>query len=171
MLKHIAILSSLSLPLFTAGCFNTASNEVSGASVASWQMPWQLDPISRRSAAYGERIFTAYVPGAGRVRGTRQALASIGHALPQGPGPNRTVETCRRTVAGAAARYGGKQVEAASAGPDHLDAQGDYAGRVLIRVNYRRPWGYEVREAVLTCIVSPTDKIVNAYAAGSRRGA
>ena len=167
MLKHIAILSGLSLPLFTAGCFDTASNQVAGASVATWQMPSQLVP--RRSAVPGERIFSANVPGIGMVRGTRQALASIGHALPPGPGPNRTVETCRRTVAGAAARYGGRQVEAASAGPDHLDARGDYVGPVLIRINYRRPWGYDVREAVLTCVVDRNDKIVDAYAASSRR--
>ncbi len=170
MHKHIAILSGLSLPLLTAGCFSTGSNELAGKSVASWQMPMQLRPISRKTQ--GERIFTSKVAGVGMVRGTRQALASVGHALPQGPGPNRTVDTCRKTVAGATADYGeAKEVEAASVGPDHIDARGDYVGRVLVRVDYVRPWGYEVREAVLTCIVDPNEKIVDAYAAGSRRGA
>ncbi len=171
MLKFMTILPGLALPLLVGGCYSVSPEgqvQPPNSSVASWQMPWQLDPISRQSVARGERIARAYVPGTGYVRGTRQALASVGHELPVGPGPNRTVETCRQTVAGEAEKIGAKQVEAVSAGPEHVDAKGHYVAPVLIRVNYARHGGHEVREAVLTCIVDQNDKIVDAFA-GSRR--
>jgi hypothetical protein len=116
-------------------------------------------------------IRCAWRKDTGYVRGTPTALASIGRPLPAGPEPNHTVETCRQTVAGEAEKLGARQVEAASAGRERIDAKGNYVAPVLIRVNYLRGGRYEVREAVLTCIVDHNEKIVDAYAAGSRRHA
>ncbi len=171
MLKACALVSSLSTPLLVAGCMSLPPGETAvtpGTSVASWQMPWQLDPIWPQSVAHGETTTRTYVPGTGYVRGTPTALASVGRPLPKGPEPNHTVETCRQTVAGEAAKFGARQVEAASAGRESIDAKGNYVAPVLIRVNYLRGGHYEVREAVMTCIVDRNEKIVDAYAAGSR---
>ncbi len=134
-----------------------------GTSVPTWHMPWQLNPIAKHGPGH-ERIFRAYVKGTGYVRGTRVALRSIGHPLPRAHGLNRTVSACRSVVASEARKDGAKQVEAASAGPDHVNAKGHYVGNVLFRVNYLRHHHYEVRQAMLTCVVDRNLKIVDAFA-------
>ena len=170
MRQHILIAVTLPLCALTAGCMPTQPVDLAapGGSAATWQMPWQLNPISAQSAANGERTVSSFVPGTGMVRGTPESLASIGRPLPRRAGINHTVETCRATVESEAMKLGAKQVEAASAGRDHLDRKGHYVGPVLLRVTYVRPTGYEVRETTLTCIVDRAGKIVDAYAAGSR---
>ena len=100
------------------------AQDVSGApdtSAATWQMPWQIAPIGPASAAAGEQTILSMVPGTGLVKGTSVALQSIGQPLPEVPGRNRTVETCRAVVTSEASKAGAKQVEAVSMGADWTD--------------------------------------------------
>lgn len=139
------------------------SPAVPDTSAATWQMPWQIAPIGPASSAAGEQTILSVVPGTGLVKGTPVALQSIGQPLPEVPGRNRTVETCRATVMSEATKAGMKQVEAVSAGADRTDKKGDYFAPVLFRITYERPMMYEVREAAMICVVSRKGAIVDAY--------
>ncbi|MDB5642711.1 MAG: hypothetical protein JWN07_2028 [Hyphomicrobiales bacterium] len=153
------------LLLIVAGCAGSADRtNLSGEnrSAATWQMPWQLNPVSGQSEARGERTVLSYVPSTGFVRGTPEALASIGQPLQPVPSRNRTVETCRATVESEAVKLGAKQVEAVSAGEEHRDRNRNFVAPVLMRVTYAKPVGYEVRQARLTCTVDAAGKIVDA---------
>ena len=132
-------------------------------SASTWQMPWQISPISTASQAAGEQTILSFVPGTGLVKGTSAALSSIGQPLSEAPGRNRTVEVCRSTVWSEASKQGAKEVEVASAGPERRDRKGDYFAPVLMRVTYVRPLSYEVREGMLICVVNPAGGIVDAY--------
>ena len=79
-------------------------------------------------------------------------------------GPNRTVEACRQAVWAQAAHLGAREIEAVSAGPDYLNDKGQFVGPVRTWITYDRPSGYEVREATLTCVVSPEGKFIDAFA-------
>ena len=57
----------------------------------------------------------SYLPQVGFVRATRPVLATLGTPLQSAPGPNRTVEVCRKTVWAEAAKLGASEIEAASA--------------------------------------------------------
>lgn len=161
-MKAHAIVTSLVAAAAIGGC---ASNRpLTGQTVATWQMPWQLNPADAASAEKGEEYTSAYVPGAGIIRGTRSALSGIGRPLAAAPGRNRTVETCRSTVAGEAAKLGAREVEAASLGPERRERSGNYTAPVMIRVTYPRILGYEIRQAAMTCTVSATGSIVDAKA-------
>ena len=133
------------------------------SSAATWQMPWQISPIGPASQAAGEQTILSLVPGTGLVKGTSTALQSVGQPLPQVPGINRTVETCKATVQGEAIKAGAKEVEAVSAGPDKVDRKGEYFAPVLFRLTYDRPMVYEVRQAVMICVVDRKGGIVDAY--------
>ena len=133
------------------------------SSTATWQMPWQISPIGTASAADGEETILSMVPGTGLVKGTSVALQTIGQPLPEVPGRNRTVDTCRSTVMSEASKAGAKDVEAASAGPDKADKKGDYFAPVLFRITYDRPMVYEVRQALMICVVNRKGGIVDAY--------
>ena len=132
-------------------------------SAATWQMPWQIAPIGPASAAAGEQTIMSMVPGTGLVKGTAVALQSIGQPLPEVPGRNRTVDTCRATVMSEAGKAGMKQVEAVSAGVDKTNKKGDYFAPVLFRITYATPMMYEVREATMICVVNRKGAIVDAY--------
>jgi hypothetical protein len=132
-------------------------------SAATWQMPWQIAPIGLTSTAAGEQTVLSFVPGTGLVKGTPTALRSIGQPLPAAPGRNRTVDTCRDTVVSEAGKAGAKEVEAVSAGADKTDRKGDYFAPVLFRITYARPAAYEVREAMMICVVNRKGGIVDAY--------
>ncbi|QGY05933.1 hypothetical protein MMSR116_31595 [Methylobacterium mesophilicum SR1.6/6] len=132
-------------------------------SAATWQMPWQIAPIGAASMSAGEQTILSMVPGTGLVKGTAVALQSIGQPLPQVPGRNRTVDTCRAVVMSEAGKAGMKQVEAVSMGADKTDKKGDYFAPVLFRITYDRPMMYEVRQATMICIVNRKGAIVDAY--------
>lgn len=133
------------------------------SSAATWQMPWQIAPIGPVSETVGEETIMSMVPGTGLVKGTAAALQSIGQPLPEVPGRNRTVDTCRAVVTSEATKAGAKQVEAVSAGADKTDRKGDYFAPVLFRITYDRPIMYEVREAAMICVVNRKGGIVDAY--------
>ena len=133
------------------------------ASAATWQMPWQIAPIGSASAAAGEQTILSMVPGTGLVKGTSVALQRIGQPLPEVPGRNRTVDTCRAVVMSEAGKAGMKQVEAVSAGVDKTDKKGDYFAPVRFRITYEQPMMYEVREATMICVVNRKGAIVDAY--------
>jgi hypothetical protein len=133
------------------------------SSAASWQLPIQLTPSYKRN---GEDTVVAYVAQTGFVRGRPDVVARIGQPLPTIEGKNRTVQTCRNTVASKAVEIGGRDVEAVSAGPDHRDAQGHFEGPVLVRVTYaNRDNTFQVVESSLLCTVDRHGGIVNAVAA------
>ncbi|MCJ2016704.1 hypothetical protein MKK84_04565 [Methylobacterium sp. E-065] len=132
-------------------------------SAATWQMPWQIAPIGPASTAAGEQTILSMVPGTGLVKGTSTALQTIGQPLPEVPGRNRTVDTCRATVMSEAGKAGMKQVEAVSAGADRTDKKGDYFAPVMFRITYDRPMMYEVRQAAMICVVNRKGAIVDAY--------
>lgn len=137
------------------------------ASAATWQMPWQLNPATVETEGKGEQTRLAYSRGSGWIRGTSEALASVGRPLPDGPAPNRAVETCRSTVEGEARKLGARQVEATSAGVERRIDKG-YQAPVLMRVTYPRLFGYEVRLSTLECVVTRDEAIVDAWAVGER---
>lgn len=163
----IAILIAGSVSACAPSLSSVAPGTAPGTSAATWQMPWQLNPASVDSETKGEATRLAYSPGAGWIRGTSEALASVGKPLPAGPAPNRAVETCRSTVEGEAKKLGARQVEATSAGVERRTAKG-YQAPVLMRVTYPRLFGYEVRLATLECVVTKDEAIVDAWAAGER---
>jgi hypothetical protein len=104
-----------------------------------------------------------WVPEAGYIRGTREAVAAWGRPLKAAPGPNRTVEPCRAMVQVEAKRLGARALEAVSAGPHRRNPKGEWVAPVRMRVTYPRPDGYEVKEATMTCIVDRENKIVEAF--------
>ncbi len=179
MNRTLSVAAALALALSTAGCLErtattslnagavavTAASEPPNTSPASWQMPWQISPASTASKAQGEETVLAYVPNTGYVRGTPEAVASIGVPLAIAPGPNRTVEACRDVVESEASKIGAREVEAASAGPHRRNRRGQYEGPVRMRITYATSNGFEVREATMTCIVDARGKIVDAKSA------
>jgi hypothetical protein len=110
-----------------------------------------------------EESVVVWVPQTGFVRGTRTTIAALGSPLQPAPGLNRTVEACRDRVQSEATKMGAQNVEAVSAGPQRRNEKGQIVGPVRMRVTYARPVGYEVREAVLTCVVDSKGKVVDAY--------
>lgn len=159
MLRHWAIVLPLSLSL--AGCGGATGSVRQGSAPQAWTMP---PDISRSDMAAGpdRQTYLAYSSTTGFVRGTREALASVGHPLVEAPGRNRTVEPCRVIVAAEAAKLGARQVEAVSAGPERRDSGGRTVGPVRIRITYDRPGVSEVRLATLTCVLDRRGMIVQA---------
>ena len=137
-------------------------------SAATWQMPWQIRPIVYAERRRRERIVEAFVPKTGQVRGTRIAIATIGMSLRPAPGPNRTVKACRAVVAKEAAKLGAREVEAVSAGPEHLTTSRKFVAPVKFRITYKTRKAYEVRISVLSCVVSRRNKLLNAYVSNRR---
>jgi hypothetical protein len=111
----------------------------------------------------GETV-VAWVPQTGFVRGTRAAVAGLGSPLRPAPGLNRTVEACRAMVEPEAKKIGAQKVEAVSAGPQHRTRKGQIIGPVRMRITYARPVGYEVRDAVLTCVLDAKGNAIDARA-------
>ncbi|GJD82325.1 hypothetical protein [Methylobacterium haplocladii] len=163
MLTRTLIGAALALAV-TAPCWAVEANKAPDESAATWQMPWQISPISSASQAAGEQTILSFVPGTGFVKGTPTALASIGQPLNNVPGPNRTINVCRTTVWSEASKQGAKEIEVVSAGPERRDRKGDYFAPVMMRLTYTRPFAYEVREAMLICVVNRAGGIVDAYA-------
>ena len=149
--------------MLVAPCLAVEAAPAPDTSAATWQMPWQIAPISTASQVAGEQTIVSWVPNTGFVKGTSAVLATIGQPLVQVPGQNRTVETCRTTVWSEASKTGAKEIEAVSAGPDRRDRKGDYFAPVLMRLTYERPMAYEVRQATLICVVNRKGGIVDAY--------
>lgn len=147
-----------------SGLAVAAAPEAADSSAGSWQMPWQISRVSVASRAQGEDTVLVYVPNTGFVRGTPEAVASIGARLEPAQGPNRTVDACRDVVESEASKIGARTVEAASAGPHRRNRRGQYEGPVRMRITYATQNGYEVREATMTCIVDAGGKIVDARA-------
>jgi len=161
--------AALAAALATAACVETtavtggplgAATGSANMSVATWQVPGQLQPVA--TGGTSERLVRAFVPETGWVRGTPEAVASVGTPLEAAPGPNRTVETCRTVVQSEAERLGAREVEAVSAGPHRRNGKGQYVAPVRMRITYVRPDGYEVRLATMTCIVDRRNRIVDA---------
>ncbi len=161
-------LSACVSPSAGQGTLTTGSVAVATAdtSAATWQMPWQVSPITVESESR-EPTALAWVPRTGYVRGTPAALASLGRPLAAAQGPNRTVEACRAVVESEAAKIGARDIEAVSAGPHRRMAEGRYMGPVEMRITYPRPGGYEVRTARMTCVVDRQGEIVDAFVAES----
>jgi hypothetical protein len=152
--------------ILTTASIATAAAPTPGTSAATWQMPWQISPVTIQSEGR-QPTSLAWVPQTGYVRGTPAALASLGRPLAVTPGPNRTVEACREVVESEATKIGAREVEAVSAGPHQRTAEGRYMGPVEMRITYPRPGGYEVRTARMTCVVDSKGKIIDAFVAES----
>ena len=80
------------------------------------------------------------------------------------PGPNRTVDVCRKAVRAEAVKLGAREIEAVPAGPEQMDKKGQRVAPVHVRITYGKPaGGYEVREATLMCVVDQAGKFVDAF--------
>jgi hypothetical protein len=134
-----------------------------GGSASTWQMPMELSQITEAAEMRGESTILVWIPRTGYVRGTPDAIASLGRPLQPAPGHNRTLEPCRATVEQEAVKLGAREVEAVSAGPEDQDDQGQIFGPVAMRIVYDVPGGYEVRLARLTCVVNRRGEILDAY--------
>ena len=165
----LASLHPVAAPSSAGALARTPRTNVSpNSSAATWQMPWQITPIAYGSAKHRERIAEAVVPGTGRVRGTPMALQSIGRPLVSAEGKNRTVASCRNKVSQEARKFGAKEVEVVSAGPESF-RDGVFSGPVRVRITYAYRGKYEVRQSILTCVSSPAGNIVDAYVAKNNR--
>jgi hypothetical protein len=129
------------------------------AGPAGWQKPLP-SAYAQPPSEGAEGTILAWVPGTGYVRGTREALETIGRPLVDAAGRNRIVEACRVAVEAEAVRLGAAQVEAASAGPERRSRDGTVAGPVDVRITYARSGGYEVRTSRLTCVVDREGRVV-----------
>jgi hypothetical protein len=84
--------------------------------------------------------------------------------LRSAPGPNRTVAPCLDAIALAAAQYGAREVEAASAGPQRVNSQNNLVAPVHMRVTYAPPLAaHEIREAVITCVADTEGRLLDAF--------
>jgi hypothetical protein len=159
---HFAAMLPLSLGL--AACASATGSVASGGAseraAGTLQMPMQIARMDGEESR--QQTVLAYLPNIGFVRGTPEALATVGRPLPVRPGPNRTVEACRAMVEAEAVKLGARQVEAVSAGRERRDVRGRYVGRVLFRITYQRVGSAEVRLATLTCIVDRSGALVAA---------
>ncbi len=171
MTSHHQLGMVLLLTSFVTGCIDTGTGATNVAlqsapnsSAGTWQMPWQILPISAAVEAQSQVTELAWVPQTGWVRGTPAALASIGRPLEFASGRNRTVDACRSIVQAEAGKLRAKEVEVFSAGEDKLTKKGEYIAPVRVRITYPNWFGYDVREATMTCIVDRRLQIVNAYA-------
>jgi hypothetical protein len=116
---------------------------------------------SAPARAKSDEISVVYRPQIGFVRGTRPVLAKLGSPLEPAPGPNRAVQPCRAAAWAEAAKLGARDIEAVSAGPERLNEQGQFVGRVRMRITYQRFFGSEVREATMACAIDRAGKVVN----------
>jgi hypothetical protein len=123
--------------------------------------PGSAGPSKSAGAGSAEETVRVWVPEAGYVRGTRDAVGAWGMPLKAAAGPNRTVEACRAMVWGEAEKLGARTVEAVSAGPHRRNLKGEWVAPVRMQVTYARPDGLEVKEATMTCIVDRENRIVD----------
>ena len=139
---------------------------LSALSMAGCAVVPTINPQVSASAqvAGSEQFVLAYHPQMGFVRGTRSVLANFGRPLEPASGPNRAVEACREAAWAEAVKLGARNIEAASAGPEHVNAKRQCVGPVRMRITYDKPVsGYEVREATLTCVVDRKGKLIKAF--------
>jgi hypothetical protein len=158
-----ARLTALLTPAATTGSIRAAPAAPAGGSASTWPMPLKLSQVTAAAVMRGESTVLVWVPRTGYVKGTPDAIASLGRPLKAVPGRNRTVEACRTVVQSEASKLGARDVEAVSAGPEDHDNQGHIFGPVAMRITYDVPGGYEVRLATLTCVVNRKGAIVDAY--------
>jgi hypothetical protein len=92
----------------------------------------------------------------GWVHGSPETLNRLGKPLQKKSGVDqRTVRLCRDALAHTVAVNGAVRIEAASAGRSWR-GPGATTSPLTARVLYRLPAGYEAKQAVVTCQVSPT---------------
>ncbi len=128
-------------------------------------MPWQLGPSSPKTlAAHNEPIQIVTVQGWGPVKARADILRTFPQPLASAPGPNRTVEACRDQATRAGQKYGKAQVVAASLAPERRLPNGNYMGRVRLRVIYATDQFHEVREGELECTTNSQGEFVSAKA-------
>jgi hypothetical protein len=132
----------------------TASSELSTQAIAA---PARAVPSPATIRVYHSQL--------GWVRGTPAALASLASPLtPRGAAPEQLVEACRAAIQTAAAPYGAEAVQAVSAGPARRRPGAGLEAPIEIRVLYRAPDAYEVRQAVVTCRTDARGNVVEASA-------
>lgn len=162
-------LTGTSLAPFVALCLGSSASladPIAAAPVpdnnppANWSAPARLSPFPTTPAQDGEVVW-AWVPGAGMVQATRQTMMGIGRPLQAGPGPNRTVEPCRKAAWAEGAKLGARGVEAVSAGRQRVNRSGHAAAPVLMRMTYAGLMSYEVRDAVMTCTIDRTGRVID----------
>jgi hypothetical protein len=152
-----------------AGCVpittNTGLSSQDAGTRAAWAMPSELSMASTGSVAAAGTTILAYHSQLGWVRGTSATLATLASPLtPRGGAPEWLVEACRAAIAEAAMPYGVQTVQAVSAGLARRLQKGGLEAPVEIRVLYRRPDSYEVRQAILNCRADANRNIVDARA-------
>jgi hypothetical protein len=156
MTRKACLGAALVAALATAGCSE-------GLLAARQDFAAGPGSVGPSKADPGEETVRVWVPEAGYVRGTRDAVAAWGRPLKAAPGPNRTVEPCRAMVQVEAKRLGARALEAVSAGPHRRNPRGEWVAPVRMRITYPRPDGLEVKEATMTCIVDRENRIVDAF--------
>jgi hypothetical protein len=157
LVRRFIILASLGVLL--SGC--------AAGYVGFGKAPPRLDPVRTASLGASEEPHYAYVEGWGLVLGTPRVLASFPGELHAAPGPNRTVEPCRRQIELAAAAQGAAEVAAASLGPERRTRAGLYEALVEVRIVYRGQPHYEVRQAAVKCTARADGSIVSVEAASA----
>jgi hypothetical protein len=159
MTRRACLGATLVVALSIAGCGDTILPMRQSFAAG----PGSAGPSKSAGAGSAEETVRVWVPEAGYVRGTRDAVGAWGMPLKAAAGPNRTVEACRAMVWGEAEKLGARTVEAVSAGPHRRNLKGEWVAPVRMQVTYARPDGLEVKEATMTCIVDRENKIVEAF--------
>jgi hypothetical protein len=134
-MRHLVVFAGLGMAL--AGCAKAGFVSTARTTVSTPAMPWQIAPDTEWTArAHKDVPQFSFVKGWGLVLAPPRVLASLAHELRPIPGPNRTVEPCKRQIELGAAQYAHAMVEAASLGPERRTDQGIYEGLVEMRVVY-----------------------------------
>jgi hypothetical protein len=153
------------LVMALAGCAKPGFVAAVRATTSTPAVPRQVAPDPEwTDRAHEDVPQFHFVKGWGLVLGTPRTLASLTSELRSTPGPNRTVQPCKRQIELGAAQYAHVVVDAASLGPERRTNEGLFEGLVETRVIYDFHLYYEVRQATLKCYTRPDGSIVAAEA-------
>jgi hypothetical protein len=116
--------------------------------------------LSLGQAGFAADEVSMYREGMGFIRGTRAAVAAYQQPLPDLANRDVAAATaCRDALVPAATALGASDVLAGGAGPSRRN-RGGTSVPLEMRILYKGPVGYEVRQATVTCDLDRTGQVV-----------
>ena len=138
-------------------------NDVNAPAPVPSKMPWQLTPASTASIAQGEKTIIVANGRFGKVKGTPLAVANLDKPLIAFARRGPIVAACRSTIEPQAKSIGAYSVQAAAAGPERRNPDGDRMQQVFFRIIYDRAAYLEVRQSALLCTIDGKGQVVDAH--------
>jgi hypothetical protein len=162
-MRRVVVFAGLGLALAGCALAGIGKGPPSTGSLPPFEteVSWPNSSSAWAAKAHPDVPRFSFLEGWGLVLATPRVLASFPNGLAARPGPNRTVEECKRQIELGAARYGKAVVEAASLGEEQRTEQGLYEGLVEIRIVYDFGMYDEVRQAILKCYSDPDGSFVD----------